>query len=104
MLALERLLGEGGVITKETDLYPCGHCQFLIEVQPFKSPSEAGGLCSECMSVICPRCVEVMRKTGICEPIEKALERWERDQATLKRLGLHPHSDPRKGSRIIVGS
>ena len=68
----------------ELDTYSCGHCGSIRHVRPRERPEDTGGLCKQCMRLICPHCLE----TGRCDPLEKKLERAEQRERTLKSYGL----------------
>ena len=70
-----------GVI--EADTFSCGHCNRITHVRPRQDPSEIGGLCKVCYSLICPYCVG----RG-CDPLEAKLEREEERYHTLRSYGL----------------
>jgi hypothetical protein len=61
---------------KETDTFTCQHCNKIVEVKPFCSPSdiEFGGQCKGCMGLICLSCYGKAE----CKPIEKWCEEQER--------------------------
>lgn len=62
--------------TKEADTFTCRHCNRIVEVKPFCSPSdiEFGGQCKGCMGLICLKCYDKAE----CKPIEKWCEEQER--------------------------
>lgn len=60
------------------DTATCGHCNNLFAVRG-KRPEDIGGMCKECMKIICPSCVD----KG-CTPFEKKLEAWEAKHAALR--------------------
>lgn len=62
---------------KEADTFTCQHCNRIVFIKPFCSPSdiEFGGQCKGCMGLICIYCYN---KPG-CDHIEKKLERIERE-------------------------
>lgn len=64
----------------ETDTYTCGHCGGVTTVLPFKDAADVGALCKKCMKVVCRKCVNEGRQSGVitCDPLEAKLERWER--------------------------
>ena len=68
----------------EFDTMACGHCNRIIHVQARNHPEDIGGLCKQCMSPICPGCVD----RGNCDPFEKKLERWEERERTLRSYGI----------------
>lgn len=69
---------------KETDTFTCHHCQFVVFVPARTDPANLGGLCKQCMGLICPTCVA----KGICTPFEKALEQMEARGRFLRSAGL----------------
>lgn len=71
-----------GVI--EFDTFTCGHCGGVRHVKAKERPEDTGGLCKQCMKLICPHCLE----TGRCDPLEKKLERAERRAEALRSYGL----------------
>src|ERR1700693_4468590 len=68
----QRITVNGTLIDSEVeiDCFTCAHCNFIVAVKPFCDAADAGGLCKNCMGLICGKCVD----RGICIPIEKALE------------------------------
>lgn len=74
-------IGEAGTLRRDT--CTCQHCCFVIVVEPFCDPADAGGLCRQCYGIICPRCV----KTGKCVPTEKMIEKMEADGRARRQLG-----------------
>ena len=75
--------------TQERDTFTCGHCQAVVFVTPQCDGADAGGLCKQCMRLICPRCVDRM----VCVPWEKMLEMQEAKGRTFRSvedtLGRH---------------
>jgi len=67
----------------ETDTYTCGHCGRIVHVLPRQDPADLGGLCKQCMTLICPRCLD----KG-CEPLERKLERAEARERALRSYGF----------------
>ena len=59
---------------KEWDTFTCGHCQYIVNVKPFESASNAGGHCKICDKNICSACVDQRE----CRPLAKWLEEVER--------------------------
>lgn len=61
---------------READTFTCQHCNKIVEVKPFCSPSdiEFGGQCKGCMGLICLPCYDKAE----CTPIEKWCEEQER--------------------------
>ena len=74
--------GDGAIA--ERDTFTCGHCNCVVHVKPQADPADVGGLCKCCMTLICPRCVQ----TGVCDPLEKKLERQEARYHALRSYGL----------------
>ena len=68
----------------ETDSYSCGHCCKVVFVPTNADPTTLGGMCYQCMALVCPACVE----TGLCDPLEAKLERAERRYDALRSYGL----------------
>ena len=69
----------------ECDTFTCRHCQRVTFVRGKERAEDLGGFCRACASLICPRCVEVMRNTMLgCDVIENKLERSERTQRSLQ--------------------
>lgn len=73
-------LSENGTL----DTFKCGHCQYIVHVQPQCDAADAGGLCKCCMRLICLKCVD----KGTCTPWEVAIEAAESRQAALRSYGL----------------
>ena len=69
---------------QESDSFTCGHCTRVVFVQPGHRADDLGGLCKQCMSLICPVCVQ----TGKCDPWEKKMEEMEARSRFLKSAGL----------------
>lgn len=61
-------------IVREQSTFTCAHCQQVVTVKPFCDAADAGGMCKSCMGLICSYCVD----NGVCDPIEKKIERVER--------------------------
>lgn len=70
--------------TVEIDSMTCGHCNFVTKIKPLCDPADAGGLCKQCMRLICKGCARTMR----CDPIEKKLERAEARNEAIRSYGL----------------
>lgn len=71
-----------GVI--EFDTYTCGHCGHARHVRARERPEDTGGLCKQCMKLICPSCLG----SGRCDPLEKKLERAEQRNQALRSYGF----------------
>lgn len=69
--------------TNEMDTFSCGHCGSIVHVPARTDPANLGGLCKQCMRLICPRCLD----KG-CEPLERKLEQAEARERTLRSYGL----------------
>jgi hypothetical protein len=64
----------------ETDTFSCGHCGRITHVQPMVDAADVGALCKKCMKVVCRKCVNEGRRTGLsCDPVEAKLARWEKE-------------------------
>ena len=64
-------------VETEIDPFTCGHCNRVVHVPPRQDAADIGGLCKQCMGLICPRCVD--KRT--CTPWEKQmLESEARDR------------------------
>ena len=72
---------------EEWDTFTCCHCNCIVNVKPRCDPTEAGGFCRLCYSLVCPRCAG-----GACTPFEKKLDEYEKRmagrQSFLKGMGL----------------
>ncbi len=77
---------EGGIRHKETeiDTVTCFHCCRIFHILPNMDAADMGGLCKQCMQLICSRCVD----KGICLPWEKKLEQEEAKQRFRREAGL----------------
>jgi hypothetical protein len=75
---------QGRVITQECDTFTCGHCCVVVFVRPQERPEDVGGLCKQCMKLICPGCTD----NGRCTPFEKRLARAEARLDALRSYGL----------------
>lgn len=85
MLGLEVIYDANGVI-RETDLAQCNHCQSQFDVRPKESVTDAGGYCTNCDGLVCPRCANIRWLEGRCETWEQALDREETEQKMLNEL------------------
>lgn len=70
--------------TVEQDSFTCGHCQKVVLVQPRQKGEDLGGMCKQCMGLICPACVDKM----VCTPWEKQLEQIESRARMLRSIGV----------------
>lgn len=68
----------------ELDTFTCGHCGRLRHVRAKERPEDTGGLCKQCMSLICPHCLN----SGRCDPLEKKLQRQEQRDSVLRSYGM----------------
>jgi hypothetical protein len=57
---------------QEFDTFTCAHCNRVTHVQARADPADIGGLCKQCMGLICRRCVR-----GACVPFLKRLDDME---------------------------
>jgi hypothetical protein len=67
-----------------TDTFTCGHCNCVVLVPAKADPAAIGGMCHQCMKLICPACVEA----AVCTPFEAKLEAIERRADALRSYGL----------------
>lgn len=54
------------------DTATCFHCNSIFHVSARMHPSDIGGVCKQCMQIICPRCLDKP-----CVPWEKQMEVME---------------------------
>ncbi len=71
-------------ITKEADTFSCKHCGKVVHVKPRMDPADMGGMCGCCGGLICPLCIA----EGVCDPLEKKLERWEASYHARRSYGF----------------
>lgn len=69
--------------TVEQDSFTCGHCQTIVPVKPGEKGEDLGGMCKQCMSLICGPCVKLMQ----CIPWEKKMEIIESRDRFLRSVG-----------------
>lgn len=85
-----RNAGGVGIITdpqvsqpyQQCDTFTCGHCQYVVFVPPRQAPTDIGGLCKQCMTLICPTCVERM----VCVTWEQMIEMQEAHGRTFRSI------------------
>ncbi len=70
--------------TVEMDTFTCAHCNCVKHVKPRERPEDTGGLCKQCMKLICAQCVE----RGHCDPFEEKLRREEARYHALRSYGF----------------
>jgi hypothetical protein len=58
--------------TIECDTFTCAHCNRIVHVKPKQRPEDVGGLCKQCMGLICPHCVG-----RACVPFLKRIDMME---------------------------
>ena len=58
--------------TRELDTFTCAHCNRITHVKARERAEDIGGLCKQCMGLICPACVG-----QTCVPFLKTLEQME---------------------------
>ncbi len=77
---------EKGVRHKEVeiDTVTCFHCCRMFHITPNTDAADIGGLCKQCMSLICSHCVD----KGTCTPWEMQLEQREARAESLRSYGL----------------
>ena len=68
----------------ECDNFTCQHCQRIVFVQPKQAAPDMGGLCKQCMGLICPRCYEAR----VCIPWEKEMARREASAGARRSYGM----------------
>jgi len=66
---------DGKIMEGET--FMCQHCNAHTRVSPFQRAEDIGGFCRQCGGLLCPKCAA----TGLCDPLERKLDRWERQGA-----------------------
>ncbi len=71
-------------VAKEADTFTCGHCQGIVHVPVKARPEDVGGLCKQCMSLICSMCVDKMT----CTPWEHQMQIMENRKAARRSYGL----------------
>lgn len=69
--------------TTELDSFTCFHCNSVKHVRAKERPEDLGGLCKQCMKLICSSCVD-----GGCTPFEKKLEKIEARSRALRSYGI----------------
>jgi hypothetical protein len=69
---------------QECDTFTCGHCNCIVHVPVKADPAVVGGMCKQCMTLICPRCVNKLT----CTPWEHAMQIMEAKDAALRSYGL----------------
>jgi hypothetical protein len=74
----------GNRVAAECDTFTCGHCNVLVFVATKARPEDLGGLCKQCMKLICPHCLGA----GNCYPLEKRIAEYEERHRTLKSYGV----------------
>ena len=67
---------------QERDTFTCGHCQYVVFVPPQANPADIGGLCKQCMTLICPTCVGRM----VCVTWEQMIEMQEAKGRTFRSI------------------
>ena len=74
----------GREVPTEADTFTCGHCNKVVFVRPRERPEDIGGLCKQCMKLICPHCLIA----GNCTPLEKRLAAQEARYHALRSYGM----------------
>lgn len=67
----------------EYDTFTCGHCNTVKHVRVKERPEDLGGLCKQCMKLICPHCVD----QG-CTPLERRIAEMEERDYRRRTYGL----------------
>lgn len=67
----------------EYDTFSCRHCGSVRHVRPKERPEDLGGLCKQCMGIICPSCLD----EGQCTPLIKRIEEEEERDFRLREYG-----------------
>lgn len=68
----------------EQDSFTCCHCSRVVTVLPRQRGEDLGGLCKQCMQLICPQCVGKLT----CDPWERKMEKIEARDRFLRSAGL----------------
>ena len=71
-------------VENEVDTFTCEHCCRVVHVPPRQDAANIGGLCKQCMGMICPRCVD----KGVCRPWEKQMEEREAKYEARRSYGV----------------
>ena len=76
---------EGGVrhTEVEIDTYTCFHCCRVVHVPVRADPADIGGLCKQCMQLICAKCVAKLT----CTPWEKKMQEMEARDHWRRTIG-----------------
>ena len=74
----------GPAKVQEQDTFTCHHCNRVVFVKPKCDPADLGGLCKQCMRLICPRCAA----KGRCDPHEEKMRRAEAAYHFRRDAGL----------------
>jgi len=68
----------------EYDTVTCGHCGCVIHIRVKERPEDLGGLCKQCMKLICSSCVD----DGQCTPLLKRIEEQEERDFRRREYGV----------------
>lgn len=68
----------------ECSTMTCAHCNRVQHIKPKQRPEDLGGLCKQCMGLVCCACVA----TGACDPFEEKLKRMEARDAARRSYGV----------------
>ena len=74
----------GRSVGTECDTFTCKHCNRVVFVRPRERPEDLGGMCKQCMGLICPHCLSA----GNCSPLEKRLAEQEARYHALRSYGI----------------
>jgi len=67
---------------EEVDCFTCQHCNKIVPVKPMCDPADAGGLCKQCMGLICEQCYGKRD----CTPLMKKIEQVEDKARFLRQM------------------
>jgi len=70
----------------ERDGFTCGHCQYVVMVEPLCDPAKLGGFCKVCSHLVCPRCYNAIMKGAGCTPWEKRMDIAEKRARLLQSV------------------
>jgi hypothetical protein len=74
---------DAGGVRQESDTFTCFHCNHVVIVKPNCNLDDLGGMCRNCMKMICSSCLDLG-----CTPFEKKLEQIEARDRTLRSYGI----------------
>ena len=68
----------------ERSTFSCFHCNRVSFVRPKQRAEDIGGLCKQCMGLLCPACAD----RRVCLPWEKQMEHQEARYHALRSYGM----------------